>query len=338
MRSGGMARIAGTAGDARERRSRGRIAGPIVGSLACLALVVSCGASSPTGSPPTGTSQTTTSPRGCGGGEAATSDPQAPSPACSFPGPTMSPWPVSEAQAFAAANAFTGQADLAVTGQWPGPPDLYVLQDAARTSGAVVDGASGAVVEVFEVDPPILPGPAGVPPAWSPAPAPSADGSPDGGRSRAVAAAARFLAVHGLVAPGASSTSRVDSPGAPAWIVIWADAAGAPMFEVTVDAATGASVAFVDRRSGGAHLAVARVARDTAVRLAIGRANADQGRTDERLISVELWIEVPSGSQSNTWQVGLGVPRPDPRAGGTAWWFSTLIAVDASTGAIPVVK
>jgi hypothetical protein len=249
----------------------------------------------------------------------------------------MSPWPVSEAQALAAANAFTGQVDLAVTGQWPGPPGVYVLQDAAHTSGAVVDGASGAVVEVFEVDPPILAGPDGGPPAWSPAPAPSADGSPDGGRSRVVAAAARFLTAHGLVAPQAPATSRVAGPGAPAWIVTWTDAAGAPEFEVTVDT-KGSPVAFIDRRSGGASLAVPRVARDTAVRLAIARANADQGRTDEQLTTVELWIEFPSGRQVNTWQVGLGVPRPDPSAGGTVWEFGTFIAVDASTGAVTVVK
>jgi hypothetical protein len=201
----------------------------------------------------------------------------------------------------------------------------------------VVDGASGGVVEVFEVDPPILPAPDGAPPSWGPAPAPSADGSSDGGRPRAVAAAARFLAAHGLAAPQASAAPHVDGPGAPAWVVTWADAAGAPVFEVTVDA-RGSAVAFIDRRSRGAHLAVPRVTRDAAVRLAIARANADQARTDERLISVELWIEVPSGGQSNAWQVGLGVPRPDPSAGGTAWWFSTLIAVDASTGATTVVK
>jgi hypothetical protein len=308
------------------------ITGTVFGCLACLAIVMSCTTSSRIG-----TSSTGLSPGGCGGGAAASSNPLAPSPACSFPGPTMSPWPVSEAKAIAAANAFTGQVDLAITGQWPSPPGVYVLQDAAHTSGAVVDGASGAVAEVFEVEPPVLPGSDGAPPSWSPAPAPMVDVSPDGGRSRALATAARFLSVHGLVAPPASAASPLGDPGARGWVVTWAAATGAPVFEVTVDAG-GSPVAFIDRRFGGALLAVPRVARDTAVRLAIARANADQGRTDEQLTSVELWIEFPSGSQSNTWQVGLGVPRADASAGGTVWELGTFMAVDASTGAVTVVK
>jgi hypothetical protein len=312
--------------------SSARIASVAVGGLACLLLVIACGVSAPGG---VFSSPVNSPPGGCGGATA-TGSLSAPSPACSMPGPTESPWPVGQAEAAAAANAFTGRSDLAVTGQWRNPARLYVVQDAIRT--AVVDGTTGAVVESIQVDPSILPGPDGEPPAWSPAPVSSPDRSGDGGRARAMATAERFLSAHGLSAPHAPSATRVDGPGAPVWVVTWTGADGAPAFEVAIANATGGLVGFVDRRRSGAFVAVPRLDRDTAVRLAIARANADQGRTDEQLTSVEFIVELPPGGQLNTWRVGLGVPRPDPSAGGTVWAFGSVIDVDATTGAITVVK
>jgi hypothetical protein len=313
-------------------RSAARFASLVVGGLACLLLLLACGSSAPIG---VSSPLANTSPGGCHGATA-TGSLSAPSPACSMPGPTESPWPVGEAEAVAAANAFTGWSDLAVTGQWRNPARLYVVQDAIRT--VVVDGTTGTVVESLQVDPSILPGPDGEPPTWSPAPVLSPDRSADGGRARAIATAERFLAAHGLSAPGAPSATRVGGPGAPAWVVTWTRANGAYAFEVTVADATDGPVDFIDRRWSATILAVPRLDRDTAVRRAIARANADQGRADEQLTSVEFVVEFPTGGEVNTWRVGLGVPRPDPSAGGTVWAFGTVIDVDASIGAVTVVK
>ncbi len=328
----GTARTGRASGGRGSRASRAVV---VAWCLGCLVLEGACGWAAPVGS--TSPDQTARPGSGCGGASAS-GDPLAPSPGCTTPGATETPWPVSQAQAVAAADAFTGLSDLAITGAWGsvgGPAPVYILADATRT--VVVDGTSGAVVEVFEAAPDILPGPDGQPPSWSPAPTFPPQG-PGGGRDAAVAAAAQFLSAHGLSITGASASAVLDSLGTAAWVVSWTDSAAAATFEVTVDAGSGRPVAFVDRRSGRTFLAVPRVGRDAAVAIAIAKANADKGRADEQLISVEMDISILPGGQANRWQVALGVPGPDASSGGTIWRFGTAIDVDASTGAIAVVK
>ena len=54
--------------------------------------------------------------------------------------------------------------------------------------------------------------------------------------------------------------------------------------------------------------------------------------------SAELRVDFPGGRQATTWEIGLGVPRPDPSADEPVWWFGTVIDVDATSGALTVVK
>jgi hypothetical protein len=340
MRSIDRTRTSRPTGAAASRRSRATIAGALAGVLACFTLVTACAASSPgsrserpNGSTP---SQATLPVNGCGGA-AGTNDPPAPSPACSIPGPTDAPWRVSEAQAIAAAGAFAGLSDLAVTRTWgssTSPFRLYLVQDA--THHVLVDGTTGTVVEAFGTAPDIVPGPDD-PPAWSPAPAASPDVS-KAARDAAASTGARYLGAHDLSVTGTAASVELQSLGSPVWVLTWTDSAGAPFAEVVVEAATGKPVGFVDRRFTGTPLTLPLVDRDTAVRLAIARANADHGQTAEQISSVELQLDFPATGPSNAWLIGLGVPKPDPSAGGTVWYFGTFIAVDAATGAVTVVK
>ena len=347
MRSIDRTRTSVPTGAQADGRSRATIAGALAGVLACFTLVMACGASSPgSGSaPPSGyvppnsgiPSQTTLPVSGCGGA-VGTNDPLAPSPACSIPGPTDAPWPVSEAQAIDVAGAFTGLSDLAVTRAWgssSAPFRLYLVRDA--THGALVDGTTGTVVEAFETAPNILPGPDDPPPAWSPAPAASPDVS-TAARDTAALTGARYLMAHSLSVAGTAASVELHSLGSPSWVATWTDSAGAPLAAVLVDAASGKPVGFVDRRFTGTSLALPLVCRDMAVRLAIARANADHGQTAEQISSVELQIDFLTTGPSNAWQVLLGVPKPDPSSGGTVWYSATFITVDAATGAVTVVK
>lgn len=346
MRSIDRTRTSRPTGAAAPRRSRATIAGALAGVLACFTLVMACGTSSPgngsaspNGSPQANDStpsQATFPVSGCGGG-AGMNNPLAPQPACSIPGPTDAPWPVSQAQAIAAAGAFAGLSDLAVTRTWgssSSPFRLYLAQDA--THDVLVDGTTGTVVEAFETAPNIVPGPDD-PPAWRPAPAASPDVS-KAERDAAASTGARYLVAHNLSVAGTAATVELQSLGSPVWVVTWTDSAGAPFAEVVVDAATGKPVGFIDRRFTGSPLALLLVDRDAAVRLAIARANGDQGQTTEQISSVELQLDFLTTGPSNAWEVGLGVPKPDPSAGGTVWYFGTFIAVDAATGTVTVVK
>lgn len=296
--------------------------------LACLLVLTACG----------GVPTTSVTPEiscGCGGcGPAsAAALPGAPSPACSS-GPDPSPLAVSEARAIALSEAFTGESGT--VSSWMGSGPAGVIAVRGTTWVAVIDGASAAVLEAFRAKPDIVPPDVG-PPSWSPAPSPSQ--AADQSRESAVAAAAKYFTGHDITLPAAAPSTTPTTVGPAGWLLTWSDAAGVPSIEAVVCAADGTAqvMAWRDRRATWP-LATPYLDRDEAITLAIARMNADDGRSDEQLISAELQTSFPAVGASVAWMVGVGKPVPDPSDGGVVWEFGGALSVDAVTGAIERIK
>ncbi len=270
---------------------------------------------------------------GCGGGEAPI-DPGGvvPSPACSEPGPTGTPWPVSGQQAVAAAAALLGRPDLALTWASAASTPAYIVGGADR--GAVVDGTTGRVVEFFALEPPVgLPD--GAIPVWSPRPA--ATGGPVDNATLALVRARDFLVGRHLVAAGSEGQAvLVPGPGEPVWRVSLADAATSRVIEAWVS--SGGEVTGYLEPDPPLVLALPRIDRDAAIRLALARAAVVTGRQDQEVISAEFWPTFVGDTQRSTWSIGTGVPVVDATSHEVVWWFGTAIEVDAVSGSLTVVK
>ncbi len=254
-----------------------------------------------------------------------------PSPACSEPGPSGTPWPISGQQAIAAVAALLGRPDLALV--WgSGSLPAYFVMGADR--GAVVDGTTGRVVEFFALAPPVG-SPDGAIPTWSPGPA--ATGGPVDNATLALVKARDVLVARHLVAAGSDGHAALDpGPGEPAWRVTLTDAATSRPIEARLS--FGGEVTGYLEPDAPLVLAVPRIDRDAAIRLAVARAAVVTGRQDQQVISAEFWPSFVGDTQRSTWSIGTGVPVVDATSHEVVWWFGTGIEVDAVSGSLTVVK
>ena len=286
-------------------------------------------AAAPNGTGGTGGDQTVS---GCGGATITIPIGQAiPSSACSRgPMTRPTPYPVAEAAAIAAGEAFIGRPGLAVFTQAQGAP-AYLLTGA--DSAVVVDGTSGRVLQFFALAPAVgLPD--GAIPSWSPAPNPGSGGIRDA--AAAIAVGRTWLAKHGVATTQDAGRATLDKvPGATAWRVTLQRSDGRPV-EVRVSV-SGAVVGY-QVSDAPLTLALPSLDRDAAITLAIDRTQHLDGRTDERLIAAELEGGLQADRELLTWLVSVGLSEPDASSGGVMWAFGAAIEVDAVTGEVTVLK
>lgn len=248
-------------------------------------------------------------------------------PACSNgPRDTLKPFPVSRADAIAAAERIAGEAPYDISQERDDPKPLYVLE--AAHGFAIVDGVSGELVE-FSVLGATL-DPQELMPEWSPEP--SVTPRPAADAAAAVEVARAWLAQHAIATKVTEATATRDAlPGADVWEVALVSADGRAI-EVRV-APTGMVLGF-RIADPPLVLALPRLERDAALGLAVTKSNARYGRTNEQISAAQPIVGYGPDGVSVQWIVSTGVPSRDVTSGETTWFDAYRWTIDAMTGEI----
>lgn len=238
----------------------------------------------------------------------------------STPDPNWTPRPITaqEAAIYGAkmAGRTAGTVDDPSMTAFPinGPKGRVFYEATSANAVALIDAASGSVVEVILQD--RMPKDAAVSAAWSDA------------RSAAEAAMERTgTDITGLT----DSVQLVQQVGVAAYEVWWHPAGKtATTFVAWVNASTGSVFAFLD--SGAEpYLSAPLIGRDRAAQLAIAAISIP----GETVTSIDLTIDIATGSQTSAWEVAFGVPtatQPDFLE------HVVRVSVDAVTGATTIVN
>jgi hypothetical protein len=224
--------------------------------------------------------------------------------------PNWTPPPVTASEAAVYAAKIAGLPSMSADlGVGPDGRSLYVAT--APDAIAFVDAVSGSVVEVVLED--RMPNDATV--------AVSGAG--------ALAVAQVFLEQRGTT-DLVGSFHPINQAGVAAYLVTWSDAAGVAKLDIAVNASTGDVFAYVDL-GPQMNATPPLIGRARAIELAI----AAFGVPGETVTSAELAIDLVTGSQVSSWDVGLGVPTASQA---DVFERGALIRIDAVTGEATVVK
>lgn len=215
-----------------------------------------------------------------------------------YAGPTPTPLPVSAGQAAAAARPFTSVAVAAA--DWAAAPESPIYELAAEDSYAFVDGETGRVLEVFELD--RMPGSDAVP--ITPA--------------SAQAAAASYLERAGVKAVASDGSVTLRQRASIAFYdVRWAKTANSAIPQVLVNPATGSVFAYNDLGfAPTAKLEPPVIGSAVAATLA-GSSVLSHGQTADFGPEFQLDASRPS------WMIGFN---------------DGVLSVDAATGEVSVLK
>jgi len=249
----------------------------------------------------------------------------APSPACSSgPMTTDPPWPVSRAAALETARRFFGADPWVSWSDAGGPAWLLVSPEAL----AVVDGTSGELVEYAPLQPFIDP-PWDVTVDWSPPPLPSPVPVADG--QTAIGIARTWVVQHDFARSAAGGTATTY---AVRWETGWRVALTSDdgtALEVLVTSL--GSVAGVLVNDPALQLQLPLLNRDTAIQLALERATAQAGGSDQQVRGAYFDGSLSAGGQRSTWTINTAHRGPDA-SDGPSWEDGFNLQVNAVDGSI----